>query len=445
MSQSEFQFMDKQTGALRSFAAAMMLAAGLSAPAQAIDLSWSGFATLGYAQSDENFQYLRWIDDGGTFNSETVAGLQLDVQFAPRWAATVQMRAAPATDHDSRWDVEPSWAFVAWRPADGWLLRAGKLRAPLYLYSEALDVGVAHDMARLPMEMYSVSPINEFVGVSATYDWTLDKAGDYLLSVTLFRGGDEIAIRGWVPNGLPPVLQSGASYLDFDLTATGLVFDLSIGADTRLRALALHARLKSDVASRVSYPRVELGPGLVYYKVDQAFPGPPIDFQNVIHNDLYTLGMDHRFGDGWRVTAEYARIEQRDVEFGSDAHGGYVALFKEWGRFTPYVSFGSLKSTDEQLDIYRNLVSNPLPPGSLGGVEALVNAAQEAAAVSLLATDQRTFALGTSIIVPGGKLKMEWAHTWIDDTSQLIDERPGDSVLKDRQLNVWTLSYNVAF
>ena len=122
-----------------------------------------------------------------------------------------------------------------------------------------------------------------------------------------------------------------------------------------------------------------------------------------------------------------------------------MALFKEWGRFTPYVSFGSLKSTDEQLDIYRNLVSNPLPPGSLGGVEALVNAAQEAAAVSLLATDQRTFALGTSIIVPGGKLKMEWAHTWIDDTSQLIDERPGDSVLKDRQLNVWTLNYSVAF
>lgn len=122
------------------------------APAPAIELDWSGFATVGYAQSDQDFHYLRWVD-GGTFNSETIAGVQLDAQFSPRWSVTVQIQTEPAHDHDSRWQLEPSLSFVAWRPADGWLLRAGKFRLPAYMYSEILYVGAAHDLVRMPQEM----------------------------------------------------------------------------------------------------------------------------------------------------------------------------------------------------------------------------------------------------------------------------------------------------
>lgn len=437
--------MDKLTRMLRRCAAAVITVAASMAPTQAMDLSWSGFATVGYAQSNQDFHYLRWIDDGGTFNTETVAGLQLDLRFSPHWSATVQLRAAPATDHDSRWDVEPGWAFVAWRPNDDWLLRAGKLRVPLYLYSEVLDVGAAYDMARLPVEMYSLSPIDELVGFSVGYDWRFDAAGEYLLNMTLFSGGDEVTTRGWVPNGIPPLLPSGASFLDTDAWATGLVFDLTM-PDTRLRALVLRARAKIDGGSPKNFPRVELGGGLGYYKVADAFPGPPLDYQDVVHNDLYALGAEHRFAGGWRVAAEYARIVQHDVDLGSDSHGGYVALFKELGRFTPYASLGRLKSTDDQLDITRNLASNSLPLCSLQScADVFINAAQQAAAAQSYATDQRTFALGTSMTVPGGKLKLEWARTWVDDTSRLIDERPGEALIEDRQINVWTLNYSVAF
>jgi hypothetical protein len=418
---------------------------GLGPPlAHAVDLTWSGFATVGYAQSDRDFQYLRWIDDGGTFNANSVAGLQLDVQLAPRWSVTAQLRAAPATDHDSRWDVEPSWAFAAWRPADGLLLRAGRLRTPLYLYSEVLDVGVAHDMARLPVEMYSLAPTDDVIGVSASYDWMLDENADYLLNVTLFYGNDKVTTRGWVPNGVPGILSSGASFLDTDAAVNGLVFDLTM-PDSRLRASVFRARADTEVPTPKRFPRVDLAPGLGYYKVDPAFPGPPITFENVLHNDLYTLGAEHRFAGDWRVAAEYARIVQHDADLGSDSHGGYLALFRQYGRATHYVSFGRLKSTQDQLDIYRSLVANPLPPNSLGGAEALINAAQEAAAVQSYATDQRTLAIGSAVDVPGGKLKWEWAHSWVNDTSRLIDERPADGLLKDRQFNVWTISYSVGF
>lgn len=417
----------------------------LVAPAaQALELSWSGFATLGYAQSDADFHYLRWIDDGGSFNADSVGGAQLDVKLTPRWSATLQLRAAPATDHDSRWKLEPSWAFVAWRPADGWLLRAGKLRVPLYLYSELLDVGVAHDMARLPLEMYSLSPINELTGFSASYDWALDDAGENLLNVNLFAGSDQVTTRGWVPNGIPGLLPAGAQFMDTKASALGLAFDLTM-PDSRLRAMVLRSRAEPDGGAPVRFPYVDLGAGLGYYKVAQAFPGPPIEYRETLHNDLYTLGMEHRFDAGWRVTAEYARIVQRDVDLGSDSHGGYLALFKELGRFTPYLSVGRLWSTHDQFAITRKLVSNPLPAGSMGGAEALINAAQQAAAAQSYTTRQKTLALGTSVEVAGGKLKLEWAHTWIDDTSRLIDESPGDALLRNRDFNVLTLNYSIAF
>lgn len=421
---------------------AIALCAAVLAPAvTAMELSWSAFATVGYAQSDADFQYVRWIDDGGTFNADSVAGLQLDLRFTPRWSATVQMRAKPATDHDSRWEVEPSWAFLAWRPANGWLLRAGKLRVPLYLYSEILDVGAAYDMARLPMEMYSLAPINELLGFSISHDWLFDDAGDYQLNVNLFGGSDELSTRGWLPNGIPGLLPAGAYFRDTDIRALGVAFDLT-APDTRIRALVLRSHAEPDGGLPASFPYVDLGfGGLGYYAV----AGPGVEYRDTVHNDVYTLGLEHRFGAGWRVTAEYARIVQRDIELGSDSHGGYLALFRECGRATPYVSFGQMRSTPDQLDIYRGLVANPLPAGSLGGAESYINAAQQAAAARSYATDQRTLALGSSVAVAGGKLKFEWAHTWVDDTSRLIDERPGEALLKDRQFSVWTLVYSIAF
>ena len=67
---------------------------------------------------------------------------------------------------DDRWRAKAAGEFVAWRPDNDWLVRAGKMRLPPHLHSESLDVGVATDMARLPYKMYSLAPTNDFTGLS---------------------------------------------------------------------------------------------------------------------------------------------------------------------------------------------------------------------------------------------------------------------------------------
>ena len=160
--------------------AAGLLGAALAGGAEAQELSLSGFGTVGYAQSNRDFVYQRSIIDDGTLARDTVFGLQGDLRMTPQWSATLQLRLGQSLRNDDRYDLRPDWAFVAWRPSDDWLLRAGRMRVPLYLHSEAMDVGVAHDMARLPYEMYSITPSADFDGLAAGKTWSRD-AGDLAL------------------------------------------------------------------------------------------------------------------------------------------------------------------------------------------------------------------------------------------------------------------------
>ena len=49
------------------------------------------------------------------------------------------------------------------------MLRAGRLRSPVYMYSESLDVGYSYPWLRLPDEVYSQVQVTNYEGVDAVY------------------------------------------------------------------------------------------------------------------------------------------------------------------------------------------------------------------------------------------------------------------------------------
>ena len=415
-------------------------------PAAALDLSWSGFATLGYARSgDAPGRYLRWIDADGTFNTESVLAGQLDARLSPQWSATVQLKAAPSEESDSRWALRPAWAFVAWRPNDEWLLRAGRMRVPLYLNSESLDIGVAHDMARLPVEMYSIVPSNDFNGLAGAYSRPTAWLADGELAVEAYAGRIGSTVRFWHRDGLPPQVPAGADFRKVDVQVFGLVATLR-SPRTTLR-LGLHDARTEQADGKgtpVAYPFVPIAPGLGYYRVDEALPGPPIATVGRIRNIVTTLGAEHRFGEGWRMSAELARGKQQRTELGSDTLGGYVAVFKEIDRFTPYASYGRLKTGATHMDSYRRLSSSQLPPFVPGAAQ--INAAQRLAAESIYVANQDTWALGTAWRTPlGGTLKLEHARTRIGEVTRLVDTPAGQPTPQHQSFGTWTVNYSLAF
>jgi hypothetical protein len=417
-------------------------AAFMASPADAVEFSGSGFATLGYTISDSDNRYLGFIDQGGSLRQDSLLAGQVDVRIAPEWSATVQAKVAQAPDSDTVVRPQLSWAFLAWRPNNDWLLRAGKMRLPLYLHSESLEVGVSHDQARMPPEMYSIAPTNDFVGLSAQRSLT---DGDREYSVEASVGAADATARFWLRDGLPPQVSAGTSFVNIGTHAATLVLT-SRDENLTWRAGALFARTNSrdHEGLPVRFPWVDLGGGLGYYKVDDSLPGPAIPYTRYIRNFALTLGGEWQIDPHWRVAGEVVRMWQFGTELGSDSRAGYVSLFRRTGDFTPYVSWAYQRSSNGLLNWHERLVNAKLPSAVTGADS--INAAQRISGESLYAFDQRTGAVGVSYSwAPQFKLKAEWAHTQTGRASTHFAVRPDQADSSHLEVNVFTVNLNVAF
>lgn len=403
-----------------------------SACAWAVDYSVSGFGTVGYAQSNKSYAYQQSIDQNGTFNRDSVFGVQVDAQITPQWSATYQAKYAPSQQVDGQWDLTTSWAFASWRPNEDWLVRLGKLRVPTYLYSQYTDVGAVYDFVRLPVEVYAFTPSTDFIGVNVTRSWTLD-AGD--LSFDVYHGATRISRRLYLRN-------TGPRFADVNVLAEGLALSLKTDTDTYRAAFHHYRSNLSGKLSATDFPLQNLGGLGQYYVVDPQLGTQP-QIKN-FHNYLFTLGAEIDLGSGYRVVGEYAKIIQNDLKIGIDANGGYLSLLKQVGDFTPYITAAGLRSKGSQLSLQQSLLGASVSSFVTGATQ--INAAQQATADGLTVYDQSSLAIGTSYaLTPKSKVKAEWMRTWVGQTSQFIDSPRGGKPVNHTTIDVFSLNYNFAF
>ncbi len=412
-------------------------------PAIAADVSLSGFGTLGYARSNQQFSYDRFISDSGTFRRDSIIGLQADAQFGNGVGATIQVKGAPSSNDDEKYRASVSWAFASYRPSNEWLIRAGRQRIPLYLHSQNYDVGATYDFARLASEMYSIAPGNEFDGISVSKVWNL-ASGD--LTLDGYWGTTKVDGRFWFRDGIPMIQSAGAVFRQISLKGKGLVGSYRVRED--LYRLGLHRSegSRSDGGSfPATYPFVLLFPGVGYYQVDSSIPGPGIPSVRKISNSIVTVGVDLMFDSGLRVVAEFARtfVDTPTVQIANASTRGYASVLKGFDRWTPYVTYAFLRSDPAQRRLYSSVDGNSVPTVVPGAT--LINASQRAGADGMLTFDQRSLAIGTAYaLTPTSKLKAELMHVRIGEVSSLVDAPPGSNI-RNKSINVISLSYSVVF
>jgi hypothetical protein len=416
-------------------------AASSEAPAQDTALSWSAFGTVGYAQSDRPWRYQRHIDEHGTFQRDTVLGLQLDAQLSPEWSGTLQPRLAPAARRDTGWDLRNAWAFAAWRPGNDWLLRAGKLRLPVLLRSEQLDVGQTYDELRLPSELYSLLPANDFTGAHLTRSWNLE---DGELNLDLYRGASHLNIRYWLREGVPGALPAGALVPDMHITMHGLVFTWR-GAAITARSGLHHARVRNaDGSPLVLRPSwAELGPGLGYWQTRNDLPGPGVPTAGSAGNLILTASVEAALGSGWRLAAEGAHGHMRTLESGLSFSGGYVTAYRSWSGLTGYATLASIRP-DRRARAWARTLEGTVLPAVVPGA-AVLNATMRTFADTIPLYDQRSLALGAAYaLTPRSKLKAEWLHARVRG-AQFIDRPAGEALTQPHRVNVFSASYSFVF
>ena len=143
----------------------------------------NGFLSAGATKADPavSDQNLTFKDDI-SFDTDSIVGLQTSFQLSADADVTVQMIARAADN----WELEAEWAFLRYHLTEDLSFRAGRLRLPLYLFSESLDVGFSYPWVRPPSEIYAL-PISNYEGIDLLYT---KASGDWVHQFQVFTGED---------------------------------------------------------------------------------------------------------------------------------------------------------------------------------------------------------------------------------------------------------------
>lgn len=135
------------------------MASTLALNAAAADIRWNGFASVtggistgeGTRGDGEELR-LYGYDDDFNFRPESKLALQASSDLSDGLSVTAQAIARGSDD----FNVEMEWAFISYDFGEASRINLGKLRVPLYQYSDFLDVGYAYPWIRPPESVYDL-------------------------------------------------------------------------------------------------------------------------------------------------------------------------------------------------------------------------------------------------------------------------------------------------
>lgn len=173
---------------------AVALALGFSQQASAIE--FDGFLTAGLAVHDqtqpngETVTYLQEIKDDVTFLQDSKFGLQITADVTEDMQVVAQLLGS-SVDNNYRVDVE--WAYLDYAVNESLNLRAGRIKQPIFLISDYLEVGYAYPWIRPPVEAYSNMPVDNIIGVELLYQM---KVGSFNLGFQPYFGSNRDEVPG---------------------------------------------------------------------------------------------------------------------------------------------------------------------------------------------------------------------------------------------------------
>ncbi len=394
---------------LATLAALMALqTAHASAGMEAI--TFSGFGTLGaVATSSGDLQFMRVGIEAPSkksagFGADTVLGVQTNFRLNDSAEAVLQVvsRETPTNNYTPR----ASLAFLSLSPSPEFTLRAGRLRLPMFMLSDSIDINYAHLWVRPPVEVYGLSPFSDLDGIDFLYR---KRIGDVDVELHPYFGRSRLDI-----------VETGGTSLS---RLGGLNLGLSSGA------LTLHlgyARARLDVRWGDCYSKPLLD-------ALQAAPGnEPIlaQMQGTNAATSFTSAGFQWDGDRWLLIGEYA--ERRATAFVNSAHGWHLTAGHHIGPATPYIKIARTVQ-DSQVVSEHYVVDQP----ELRSFNVARNGAQ------------RSFAAGLRWdLRHDAAMKVEFARTHTDSDawgSFFPTRNVATTRVSDRKVNTLSVSIDVVF
>ena len=277
---------------------------------------FNGFGTVGVTHlggEDEGRSYGVQGQTNDSWRGDQLSkfGAQLSYGITDTVGVTVQATAKAQQDE---WKANLEWAYLSWQTNDQLMLRAGRLRSPVYMYSESLDVGYSYPWLRLPDEVYSQVQVTNYEGVDAVYTLPLSYG-----SVTFQVAGGQAKDRDYY-----------AYDEQFDIDY-GNLFGASVSLATNdfgtLRIGYVEADIKTDISGTVN-----VGGGMMM----------PLSLLSLDKEKGKFTSIGYQYDNGiWVSSNEWtSRMIEDDGMESIDSF--YLMGGRRFGDFLPHVTYAQL-------------------------------------------------------------------------------------------------------
>ncbi len=266
------------------------------------DIRVHGYLTAGVTISDEDLANYFEITDSATFNSDSIVALQVEADINDNAGATVQFLARGMDDYS----VEAEWAFLQYKVSPNLQVRAGRMRLPVYMLSDYVEVGYAYPWVRPPFVVYGLVPVYAFNGADLFYKQAF---GEWSVTVQPFVGASEDKV----------VFQ-------------GVEADLSLSS-----ILGISFSISNDWASlHIGHARFEAGFEIPSFGVNE----------KDTFVTLSSLGIDAKW-QNWIAKSEYT-MRYTESSLSGDVNSWYLMAGYRVNSFLPYVSIGSGRNNNSE-------------------------------------------------------------------------------------------------
>ena len=371
------------------------------------NVSVNGFFTLSAGMASNDVGYAGY-DETLDYVPETKVGLQASFEVTESTFLVAQL-VARAEQH---WRPEMEWAFISHTFDNDLTVRAGRLRVPLYMYSDYLEVNFAQPWLRPPEEVYAVVPVSSYEGIDFVYTVLFDEA--------------EWQFQAYTGVGSDPNEET-----DF---GTDVEYDDVMGIASTFSY--------NNFSLRASYVRTTLNSG-------QAFvPGTTVPLMNFNDSDASFIGLGASYDDGdFLVVAEWTKSEVEgsslatdlDPSDGSfnysgnwqDVDSAYISVAYRFGYITPYVTYAVMETTDD----------NERANASSGSLdETILNRTNQA----IFDAQRSAYSAGLRYDV-NANMALKFDVTYSDDFANTSGGLTGNTGQGEDDTMVYTASLNMVF
>ncbi len=311
--------------------------------------NFSGFGTLGYAQSDKYSDFIlkrnisqrsQKIEDNG-FLVDSRLGFQVSKEFFTDWDLVTQLVLKEKVHNNVENSLE--MAFVRYQFNPMWSVRFGRMVLDSFLLSDHRNIGFSYHWVRPPTEFYGWIPYNHYDGIKASFE-----LGDFerYLRLDVFSGKSDATVNIGYGDG-------GASYNYVNansIIGMGITWEKG---DLALRSYSSKFKIADEIAAIKQLKALTSTPAVQSNWPQAQQIAQDYGLENADYT-YYSLGLLWEPGT-WMLQAEVSDVNSSS--FGTySGQRGYVHLAYRFATFLPHISYS--RSWDDTDYAYESA-----PPG----------------------------------------------------------------------------------